>query len=63
MELLRYADAVDIVIILAYHKQRTSKKRMLRQIVPSTDGIYRYNFPKGIFLQAAHCSFFRAPCT
>ena len=40
-ELIRYADAVDIVIKLAYYKQRASNNAMLRQIVPSTDEIYQ----------------------
>ena len=39
-ELIRYADAVDFVIKLAYYKQRASNNAMLRQIVPSTDEIY-----------------------
>ena len=40
-ELIRYADAVDIVIKLAYYKQRASNNTMLRQIIPSTDEIYQ----------------------
>ena len=40
-ELIRYADAVDIVMKLAYYKQRASNNAMLRQIVPSTDEIYQ----------------------
>ena len=40
-ELICYADAVDFVIKLTYHKQRASKNAMPRQIVPSTDEIYQ----------------------
>ena len=40
-ELIRYADAVDIVIKLAYYKQKASNNATLRQIVPSTDEIYQ----------------------
>ena len=38
--LIRYVDAVDIVIKLAYYKQRVSNNAMLSQIVPNTDQIY-----------------------
>ena len=40
-ELIRYADAVNIVIKLAYYKQKASNNATLRQIVPSTDEIYQ----------------------
>ena len=38
-ELIRYADAVDIVTKLAYYKQRVSNNAMISQIVPITDEI------------------------
>ena len=40
-ELMCYADAVDFVIKLAYHKQKAIKNAVPRQIVLSTDKIYQ----------------------
>ena len=40
-ELIRYADAVDFLIKLAYDKQKASNNAMFRQIVPSTDEVYQ----------------------